>query len=99
MATATSSLPSMAYRPDPSTAQPEFHATAAGDAKLPSAPSFVTFEDKKATVFVNACHIVRFENYLVTGRAHLQLSDGHHYYLSGAMVNRVIDQLKQCQSS
>ena len=57
--------------------------------------SFVNFTDKQATVFVNSCHIVRFEYHPSTGRAHLQLTDGHHYYLSEDMAERVIKQLKE----
>ena len=55
--------------------------------------SFVKFDEKHATVFVNVQHIVRFEYQPSTRQAHLQLSDGHHYYLSDATALRIVDQL------
>jgi hypothetical protein len=72
-------------------------AAAPSEAKQPSTSCFITFEDKQVSMFVNACHIVRFEHHQKSGKAMLQLSDGHHYYLSEAASLGVIDQLRQFQ--
>lgn len=62
-------------------------------------PQFITFDEKQATVYVNTAHIVRLEYHPSGGRADLQLSDGHHYYLGGAAADRVLNQLEQCRSA
>ena len=92
MATATSSVPVSPHLGDRQAAQSESQSNAAARAQEPPS-SFVKFDEKQATVFVNVRHIVRFEYHPSTGQAHLQLSDGHHYYLSDATALRVIDQL------
>jgi hypothetical protein len=97
MTTATTSVHSMPPLGDSGAAPAVGSAgSLSSPARLPSS-SFIKFDDKQATVFVNSQHIVRFEYHPSTGRAHLQLSDGHHYYLSDTMAMKVIDQLQDNQ--
>ncbi|MCG8585802.1 MAG: hypothetical protein MI757_13935 [Pirellulales bacterium] len=92
MVTTTDSLSSVPQAGIPNNPHPERMA----DSQARST-SFVKFDDKQATVFVNCRHIVRLEYHPATKRAHLQLSDGHHYYLSDETAMRVINQLQDTQ--
>ena len=96
MATLAGSLSDVSHLGGTSGVQADSSADPVPDAKQRHS-CFVRFDDKEATVFVNACHIVRFEYHPTTGRAHLQLSDGHHYYLSEENAMRVIRQLEESQ--
>ena len=98
MATATSSVSVSPHLGDSQAAQSDSTHDSTSCEQAHS-PSFVKFDEKQATVFVNVQHIVRFEYHASTGRAHLQLSDGHHYYLSDSTALRVIDQLNGHRAS
>lgn len=95
MATATTHLPNVPNLGSTGISQAGTSAvTTAGSS--PSVDSaFVKFDDQQATVFVNLRHIVRLEYHPATARAHLQLSDGHHYYLSDETAQRVMQQLSK----
>lgn len=96
MATATSPLLDTPHAGEDENLQ----ADHAADLLAGSSPAaFIKFDDNQATVFVNSRHIVRLEYNRSTGRAHLQLSDGHHYYLSDKMAMHVTDQLQKHQRS
>ncbi len=88
MAVATSSVPVSPHLGDSQAAQSNPPAISQEPLS-----SFIKFDEKQATVFVNIQHIVRFEYHASTGQVHLQLSDGHHYYLSDAAALRVLNQL------
>lgn len=92
MATATRSTSYPTFLAEQPASPPGENAEPMGDAPRSPAPTFLSFDDKKATVLVNMCHVVRIEYHEATGRAHLQLSDGHHYYLCEAEATRVMQQ-------